>query len=697
MKRISIILTALLLFSFSLIAQQRSADEAAAIAASFVNGQPQLRKAHRAAQSASSMRLAHTRQKAQSNDNAFYVFNRADNAGAVIVSADERTNEAVLGYTDSGSFDPEHVNPNMQFWLNRYAEQISALSDADAEAAPVIRTVSAIAPLLGNTTWDQLTPYNNLCPVTTLDNDHAYTGCVATATAQIMRKWRHPAQGTGSSSYQWEDCSRYSSRTQECTQTTKKTLSANYGTTTYDWDNILDSYASKSYTTAQANAVATLMYHCGVAAEMAYGGETVGGSGAWTDAMGHGLVNYFGYQLDKFITTYSFADYYQSISYTYDDVPYECNVTTTQFINYFNQDLEAGRPILMGGESDASGGHEFVCDGRDANGKFHINWGWEGDCNGYFALTALKPTGTTYNFSSNLDALIGLRPVVTDPVAVTGVTLTPSSATVNINGKVQLTATILPADATNKNVSWSSDNTSIATVTTNGLVQGVSAGTVTVSVVTADGAYTANTTITVTSTVEENADFEQLTDLSNMTTGDEVIIVCTSKKVAAANMSNSVLQPSDVTITNGKIALDDDSPVTIFTVGVSGGNYTFAKADGSLLGATAVKKLGWDKGNTQWEVSVSGGDAVIQNSLTSYGRFLYNANSPRFTTYTSNASASMIVPQLYIRKAKVTPGPTTALDNADMAAPAAQKVLRDGQVLILRDGILYNLMGQTIE
>ena len=71
----------------------------------------------------------------------------------------------------------------------------------------------------------------------------------------------------------------------------------------------------------------------------------------------------------------------------------------------------------MGGEDTDGGGHEFVCDGRDANNKFHINWGWEGDGNGYFAITSLKPTGSSYNFSTNLDALIGLRPAVTLPDA----------------------------------------------------------------------------------------------------------------------------------------------------------------------------------------------------------------------------------------------------------------------------------------
>ena len=120
--------------------------------------------------------------------------------------------------------------------------------------------------------------------------------------------------------------------------------------------------------------------------------------------MAYALMTYFDYDVDKFITMYSKYEYGDAHS----GVTAEFNVTRDQFKEYFNADLEAGRPIIMGGEDSSSGGHEFVCCGRDTQNRFYINFGWEGSGNGYYPITALKPSG--YNFSSNLDAIIGLRP-----------------------------------------------------------------------------------------------------------------------------------------------------------------------------------------------------------------------------------------------------------------------------------------------
>ena len=418
MKKLFIGLIALAL-SASLFAGTRTAEEAAGIAASFVNNQPALRKAHKSAQSAATMRLAFTCQKKASQENAFYIFNRADNAGFIIVSADDCTAEDVLGYSDGGAdFNQENINPNLRFWLDRYAEEISAI-DQDPEAAKQPRKakqVTAISPLLKNSngveiTWYQEAPYNNYCPVDQRDNTRSLTGCVATATSAIMYKWQHPAQGHGTHSYTWYDC-----KNDDCDQYWTTTLTSNFDTVTFDWANLLPAYEGISATAAQKKAVASLMYNVGIAASMQYGGDANYGSGAWTDEMGQGLVNYFDYEVDKFITMYSQSGYYGS-----DPLPTEfaCefSVTSSQFTTYFNADLEAGRPILMGGEDSDGGGHEFVCDGRDADNKFHINWGWEGSGNGYFAITALKPTGSSYNFSTNIDAMIGLRPAVTLPDA----------------------------------------------------------------------------------------------------------------------------------------------------------------------------------------------------------------------------------------------------------------------------------------
>jgi len=397
-----------ILVSMTLFAAPRTAEQAAAIAAQFTNQQPQLCQLHKSARTATTMRLAHKALQNNSEDAAFYVFNQEGNKGFVIVSADDRTVEDVLGYTDKGSFDIEKINPNLRWWLSRYTDEITGMQTLDEnelaqeKKARKATQVIAITPLLKNQdgveiTWYQETPYWNYCPIDQRDNTRCLTGCVATATAAIMYKWRHPAQGHGTHSYIWKDCKNNS-----CNNYVEITMASNFDTVTFQWDNLLPAYEGKNATTAQKNAVASLMYNVGIAANMQYGGTANGGSGAWTDEMAYGLMNYFDYEFDKFITMYSQDDYgTAAVS------PAEYSVTKTKIAEYFNADLEAGRPILMGGEGD--GGHEFVCDGRDSSGKFHINFGWEGDGNGYYTLTSLGPSGS--RFSNNLDALIGLRPV----------------------------------------------------------------------------------------------------------------------------------------------------------------------------------------------------------------------------------------------------------------------------------------------
>ena len=102
-----------------------------------------------------------------------------------------------------------------------------------------------------------------------------------------------------------------------------------------------------------------------------------------------------------------------------------------------------------------------------------------------------------------------------------------------------------------------------------------------------------------------------------------------------------------VTISNNEIATLPGEAVQL-TLGGSAGAWTLANSADKLLGATAAKKVAWDSGTTTWSISIDGsGNATIQNGTDSYGKFLYNVNSPRFTTYTSSPTVSMVLPQIY--------------------------------------------------
>ena len=692
--------TLALIMSVALFAAPRTAEQAAEIAAEFTNAQPQLSRMHKAPRTAATMKLAHTALKPASDEAAYYVFNQENNGGAVFISADDRTLD-VLGYTVSGQFNPETVNPNLKWWLERYAKEIANVNDENAYPVSAVRKaqqVTAIAPLLKDKngkeiTWDQESPYWNLCP--TDCGGTSLTGCVATAASQIMFSWRWPVKGTGKKTYTWNQCTSGFWGGYCIDDGTPTTLSADFGNTTYDWDNMLPAYAGKSSTSAQKTAVATLMKHAGVACEMYYSSK---GSGAWTDDMGAGLRDYFGYKLTKFICTYSKSKYESAKSASVANIPYEFGITAAKMAEYFNADLEAGRPILMGGDSQTSGGHEFVCNGRDSSGKFYINWGWEGDDNGYFSLTSLNPSG--YNFSENMDAIIGLEPDNAEPVAVTGVSVSPTEATIKVYESKQLTATVAPAEATEKEVTWSSSDDAVATVTSTGLVKGVSEGTATITVTTKDGGFTADCDITVSGEMEFDPNFVLLTDISFLSEKDDIIFVCEAKNVAAgltltAASTATYMVPVAVTITDKTIELDDETTdVAILTVGGTTDAWTLTNQKGKQLGATAAKKLAWDKGTQTWKISLEDGNSASINSTNSdYGRMYYNVSFTRFCNYTSNPSTIQLLPQIYIRKHKDKPA---AVENAQDTKGTTKRI-ENGQLVIIVNGIKYNVFGQTIE
>ena len=408
MKKVVLTLVSMIT-ALGLAASERTAEQAAEIAVQFVNaGRTSLVGAAPARQiGAESLTLAYRA------DKAFYIFNESQ-GGYIVVSADDRA-EDVLLYASGGSFDIERANPDLRWWLARYERQLAHLDAVDQaeqaafkSARDAVRTTT-IAPLLVNQngaeiTWYQETPYNNLCPIDKLDNTRSYTGCVATAMAQIMYKWRWPRSGTGTHSYTWKDC-----KNEDCNKYWASTLSFDFENTTFDWDNMLPTYQNVSSTAAQKNAVATLMYACGVACEMMYGGDEIGGSGSFTDWMAQGLEQYLGYTYEHFISNVK-KSYYES-EVTEEpcrahDVVWELEYD--DFAPYFDADLEAGRPILMGG-AGAEYGHEFVCDGRDTSGKYHINWGWEGDKNCYVSLSAVKASRRD-DFSDEIEALVGIQP-----------------------------------------------------------------------------------------------------------------------------------------------------------------------------------------------------------------------------------------------------------------------------------------------
>lgn len=357
MKRIFLMLLALM--CLPAMAEQRTASDALNVATSYLNANTP-RQGLLASSGAPQLTLAMTAVNAKQQVD-YYVFNNSQERGFVIVSGDDKA-APVLGYSDSGSFDENDIPDGLRYWLDCYAEQMQYLRSHPecAYQAPRSQSNVAIAPLL-TTQWNQMKPFNDLCPTYTSENGtvHCPIGCVVAAFAQVMNYYRWPKQGTGSYSY-------------ECNvnQEGNQTLSADFGSTTYNWDKMLDNYIEGSYSTVEGNAVATLMYHLGVASRIKYGKE----SNTATFAAMEALRTYFGY--NKGMRKYTRA-----------------SMSATQWDGLLMNELLNSRPVIYAGFGPiaSTGAHCFVLDGCDTQGYYHINWGWGGRANGYFLTTALNP------------------------------------------------------------------------------------------------------------------------------------------------------------------------------------------------------------------------------------------------------------------------------------------------------------------
>lgn len=314
-------------------------------------------------------------------DAALYLFRNAGSEGYMLVSADDVA-VPLLGYSHTPlPENPSEMPPQLSWWLSEYAAEIEAAQQSATYSGGLTPITypraerAAIAPML-KTAWNQDAPYNDLTP--RIDGKATYTGCVATAVAQIMKYFNYPAKGVGEAT---------------CRDSNNKEYTASMAVS-FDWGNMLPTYSQGNYNSTQGKAVATLMKCCGYALRMGYGTE---GSGTQSLYVPSALTEHFGYDPQTWLYSrshYTLADWEEMI--------------------YTN--LATCGPVYYSGAAP-NGGHAFVCDGYSSNGFYHFDWGWGGWCNGYFRLTALNPDGVGiggfaggYNYGQ--DVVLGIRPAV---------------------------------------------------------------------------------------------------------------------------------------------------------------------------------------------------------------------------------------------------------------------------------------------
>lgn len=312
---------------------------------------------------------------------AYYVFNVADNAGFIIVSGDDAA-RPILAFGDEGSFVEGQIPENVQAWLDFYQREISSIDQKEdvyvydnGGVADPGKTV--VKPLMGRVSWGQDYPFHLKTPA--YQGAQTATGCAATSMAMVMKHHEYPESGEGRFSYS--------------TERFKLPVQVELGQK-YNWSLMKDKY-SKNDTDESKNEVAILMAHVGASLEMDYGPASSGGSGASVYAHLPALVKNFHYNENM---------YFMHRDYT--------NAGNWEYL--IKKELDEKRPILYSGQSK-NGGHSFICDGYTESNYYHFNWGWEGNCDGYYALTSLSPgvggTGAgDGNFSEYQVILLGVQP-----------------------------------------------------------------------------------------------------------------------------------------------------------------------------------------------------------------------------------------------------------------------------------------------
>ena len=348
----------------------------------------------------------------------FYVFN-VGTEGFVIVSGDDYY-RPIVGYSLEGPFDAE--NPGLAYYLRTIQRGRSNrnLGQAEPQVAAEWENVISngrqfsrngghvVGPLC-QTKWDQNYPYNSLCPPFACSGGHFYAGCVATAMGQVMKYWNHPLQGQGSHSYY--PPAHPITATHPVNVPSPGTQSANFGATTYDWENMPISLSS-STPQEQIDAVATLLYHCAVSVDMDWDYD---GSGAHSEDVPGRIAQYFRYASQAVLQR-------------------RANFGAT-WADKVRESLDMGWPLYYSGyEQTSSGlaGHAFVLDGYDDDGMFYFNFGWSGSGNGPYTFD-----GQDYNYNDG--AIFNFVPQEVynnTPQAPTNLTVTPAanyvlSATLN--------------------------------------------------------------------------------------------------------------------------------------------------------------------------------------------------------------------------------------------------------------------------
>ncbi len=330
-------------------------------------------------------------------DPAFYLFNRTDAPGFVLVAGDDATTP-ILGYSFEHPFSTvKNMPSNLRWWLDGLRNTILAAREAGAPAHNAWASGRSVSRAgdekrLNTALWDQSEPYNRECPVLPGTTEPAVTGCVQTAAAIICKynKWPESPAITTAEGY-----------TLQMSNGTRVNLPARTLSTKYDYSLMPDEYpfeifqyegkwyydpTKPLFTEAEGNAVAALMADLGWMDQASYDTSEAGGTAA-SDS-------------DFYFTMTTHMRYSKAASLL-NRVGYN----DEEWAAMLRREIDADRPVFYAG-AGKEGGHAFVLDGYKGSDQFSFNWGWSGSANGWFVITNLNPAG--YAFNSQQSAVFGL-------------------------------------------------------------------------------------------------------------------------------------------------------------------------------------------------------------------------------------------------------------------------------------------------
>lgn len=370
MKKSLIILACWLLGLVSGIAQQRKMVDVQHLADSILNRPTRFVKKAKAVKIRSVIAASEV---LKNKEDAFYVCEAGED-GYAVISADERMTP-VLGFSQSKGFDPTNIPAGLQELLDCYTHEYEALTSGKPmrKAKRKIEGVKEqVGPLL-ITQWGQEAPYNNRCPE--LKGKRCVTGCIAISTSQALFYYRYPDAAVGMVDY--------------VSLTNKIPIQEDLSTFKFNWPFIKASYKYGAME-KECDAVAELVYACAVAVEMDFGLRE---SAAASFNQVKALVENFGYDPD--------------IACIHKDY-----MTTNEWQMLMLNELNNERPLVYSALSPQAGGHSFIIDGYKADEDgypfYHVNWGWEGNFDDYYKLSALEADGDEY--SQEHEAIIGIKP-----------------------------------------------------------------------------------------------------------------------------------------------------------------------------------------------------------------------------------------------------------------------------------------------